>query len=307
MKLVKCDESIMRCLPDFYPLLFEVYGDLNLEMYAFTNDKNVLAFFARSGNNCLYVSKEGHRRFEINSKGELTCFYGDEYKAVFENGNIKFFDAKGVEYSLYIDPLDEEDRERYGIDGTVVFSQYRKEDDTLCRMEYLHMIREDKGIYSYHTRNPYRVHLEKESSKDNDSSEYGLVSKNIQNYCLNTFEYGDISYDYVRIREEGFSSLLLNNSYYNGEAILSRFTKAKYFFGGFVHILPLCDLYKPSEVEQIVRNEKFLLEIPEEILSIYNNTNYDLISIKDFLTGLKLDNNKEDYHFVMKLKNDNKN
>ena len=37
----------------------------------------------------------------------------------FENGNIKFFDAKGVEYFLYIDPLDDEDRKRYEIDGTV--------------------------------------------------------------------------------------------------------------------------------------------------------------------------------------------
>lgn len=308
MELIKCDEKIMSILPRIFPILFEEFGDIPLEMYACLDERKKLAFFARSGNKCLYIIGDYHRKFEIDGNGELSCFYGDEYKAIFRDRDTIFIDANGVQYSLFVDYFNEMDREATGFDGKIIFSQYREKDDSLCRMEYLYEKGNSGAIKSYQLENPCLVHLEKNCNRANNDKEYGLVSKNIQNYSLNTFEYGDIGYDYVRMREEGFVSWLAGNFYNNRDSILQRFTKANYVFAGmYLHILPICEMFKTGEVKQIVRNKKFLVEVPMEMRSIYNGTDNDIIRIREFLASLEFNNTKKDYCFVMRIKNDKEN
>ena len=204
-----------------------------------------------------------------------------------------------------MDYFNEEDREATRFDGKIIFSQYREKDDSLCQMEYLYKRKEGGTIKTSYKKNPCLVHLEKDYSRANNDKEYGLVSKNIQNYSLNTFEYGDFGYDYIRVREAEFESLLAGAYCYNGESILQRFTKAKYVFGGmYLHILPICEIFKTGEVKQIVKNKKFLVEVPMEMLSIYNNDNHDIVRIREFLASLEFNNTKKDYCFVMRIKND---
>ena len=170
-------------------------------------------------------------------------------------------------------------------------------------MEYLYS-REIGGIINTsYIKNPCLVHLEKNYCKANNDKKYGLVSKNIQNYSLNTFEYGDFGYDYIRAREVGVASLLAG-THYNRDSILQRFTRAKYVIRGkYLHSL-LCEMFKTDEVKQIVRNKKFLVEVPMEMLSIYNGTDNDIIRIREFLASLEFKNTKKDYSFVMRIKND---
>jgi len=305
MELVKCDEKIMSILPRIYPILFEEFGeDIPLEMYACCDEGKKPAFFARSGYKCLYIVGDYHRKFEVDANGELSCFYGDEYKAIFRDRDTIFIDANGVRYSLFVDYFNEEDREASRFDGKIIFSQYREKDDSLCQMEYLYKKGMGGTINTSYIKNPCLVHLEKDYSRANNDKEYGPVSKNIQNYSLNTFEYGDFGYDYIRVREEGFASLLAG-TYYNEDSILQRFTKAKYVFCGmYLHILPICEIFKTGEVKQIVRNKKFLVEVPVELLGIYNNDNHDIVRIREFLASLEFNNTKKDYCFVMRIKND---
>ena len=305
MELIKCDEKIMSILPRIYPILFEEFGeDIPLEMYACYDEGKKPAFFARSGYKCLYIVGDYHRKFEVDANGELSCFYGDEYKAIFRDHDTIFIDTNGVRYSLFVDYFNEEDREASRFDGKIIFSQYREKDDSLCQMEYLYKKEMGGTINTSYIKNPCLVHLEKDYSRANNDKEYGPVSKNIQNYSLNTFEYGDFGYDYIRVREEGFASLLAG-TYYNEDSILQRFTKAKYVFCGmYLHILPICEIFKTGEVKQIVRNKKFLVEVPVEMLGIYNNDNHDIVRIREFLASLEFNNTKKDYCFVMRIKND---
>ncbi len=305
MKLIKCDEKIMSILPRIFPILFEEFGeDIPLEMYACYDERKKPAFFAKSGNKCLYIIGDYHRKFEVDGNGELSCFYGDEYKAIFRDRDMLFIDANGVQYSLFVDYFNEMDREASRFDGKIIFSQYREKDDSLCRMEYLYEKGMGGKINSFNMKDPCLVHLEKNCSVKNDSKEYGLTSKSVLNYRLHTFESGDIGYGYVRMREEGFVSWLAGIFYNNRDSILQRFTEAKYVFRGmYLHILPICKMFKTGEVKQFVRNKKFLVEVPMEMLSIYNGTDNDIIRIREFLASLEFKNTKKDYCFVMSAKN----
>ena len=301
MKVVKCDDRVLNNLPNLFELIYNLFGDKEVEVYACVDKSNSLAFLIKDGFNCYYVDSRNKRGFMIDENFNVKYFLGKDYE-VYYGPMVMFIGADKKEYNVDIIHLDEPDEEGY--DGEVIFNQYDPNTDTFCQLTYPHMYWEMDGkanIYSYHTQNPASVYI-RENHKNSKTKDYGLLGKKEQSYNRYTFERGMLGYSIILSSEYGFFSTLLNSSYaLETNDKLSRFTKARAVFAGrYMDFWPLCSLYKQEEINQIVKDYGFLLSVPDEMLNTYNGHDIVLDNIKSILEQIQKEPVQKEC--VMKLK-----
>lgn len=308
MEIVKCDENILKQLPNIFDLLYEKFKGGKINLFACRDKDDHLSFIAMSLPNCIWIDDGGYKEFSINENFELLRYVGKDYEVMFVDGEYPNFVAKKdkMECTVGIVGLDEPDDEDYT--GEVYFHQYNPKTDVFCQLSYSHMYNEINGkarIYSYHTQRPSAVYIETESKKDHDR-EWGLVSKHISSFNRLYFERGQLGYTAIVMNEQGILNTLINGTYrLEKEDSLRRFAKAKWMFNGqYEDGWPFCRLYKAEELYQWVKDQGFRIDVPDELLYVYNGYDYTVESIKAALLELTDEKKREECVSVLKLLND---
>ena len=281
MKVIKCDNSVIDRLPNIFNLLYSLFGTVEVDLFSAIDDGNNMSFIAKNGINGVYIDNNGYKAFKVDFDNNLKAYMGDNFSAYYtEDGDVSFVDREDNEYNVSIYPLDEEEE---GYNGEVIFKQYHPKEDVFCQLTYQHNYYEMSGkpkIYTYHTKHPNSVYIEKENNKNHDRS-FGLIDRHIKSFNRFSFERGMIGYNLILVNEHGLFNTLLNNSYYlERDDTLKRFTKSSIVINGqYRDLWPLCTFYKPEEIESIVKKYGFKLEVPNEILNIYDGFDRSLNNI----------------------------
>ena len=305
MKIIQCNDDVLAKIPNIFQLIFDIFGEKSITLYACLDNYNNLGFIARDGVNYVYINNKGYRLFSVDLEYGLKAYSGKDYRAYFDsNGTIRYKKKKKNEYAISFLPLDGLDDEGYN--GEVIFNQYHPDTDMLCQLTYPHMYNEFEGkprIYSYHTKIPSSIYLEEENSKDHDKR-FGIVNKHISNFTRYTFERYMIGYNLILVNEHGLFKTLFNDSYVlEREDKLRRFTKSRFVFNGqFEDLWPFCTLYKQEYINDLVRKNGFMLEVPEEILNINNGYDYMISDIREILEQIKNENLRQSCEMSFQLK-----
>lgn len=304
MQVIKCNDEVLKKIPNIFGLIQKEFGEKEITMYACVDEHNNLSFIVFDNLKGILINSQGHKSFTVDKNLELQLYKSANYNVMLgKNSTPIFLDDSNNEYSLRFEHLDEPDSEDYN--GSVVFNQYHFKDDLYCQLTYPHMSRTIDGkpyIYSYHTKNPSIVYIEEESSKDHDRS-FGLIGKKIKCYNRYSFNRGMIGYNLVLLNEHGLVDTILYDSYYlEREDPLRRFTKAQLVINGqYYDTWPFCSFYKPSDVEQMIEDYGFMVSIPEEMLNIYNNQDRNLSDLNSILEQLKEEELQKECAMRLKL------
>ena len=307
MEIVKCDEEVLKKLPATFDLLYEKFQGGKIELYA-CKDRDCLSFMAMSLPNCFWIDKRGYREFKINEHYELLKYDGKEFEVMFLDGQYPNFVCKKnkMECTVGIVGLDDPDDEGYT--GEVYFHQYNPENEVFCQLSYSHMYNEINGkakIYCYHTNKPSAVYIETDSKKEHDR-EWGPVDPHISSFDRLYFERGQLGYTAIVMNEQGILNTLINGTYrLEREDSLRRFAKARWMWNGrYKDFWPFCRLYKAEELYKLVTDQGFRIDVPDEMLHVYNEEDYTVEAIKSALLELGDEKKREECVVRMVLHND---
>lgn len=133
MKIVLCDENIIGKLPNVVNLIYEIFGETDVLLFAIMDENKELGFVARVCEQCVYINYQGNYiLFALNQKEELNWFTKEDF-TIFCNP-LYFIDYEGVQYRLQMRQFNKLDLD--GFDGLISFSQYNPQIDTFCKITY---------------------------------------------------------------------------------------------------------------------------------------------------------------------------
>lgn len=273
MKIVNCDQEIIDNIPKIMELLYNIFGEEDIELFATLDETKKLGFIGRVRQNCVF----------INYKGEYTLFTLDEENkllSVRENGyNVCFgektylVDDNGVEHLVDIGPYPEIDEEGY--DGCVIYKQYNPNSDVMCELRFQHNIRHVGDvipIYYYHLKEIDTVYIDE---KYNATPGYraGLLPRRAKYFSKVAYEEGSIGYDLMAINDYGLLAFLLKGSYQlHREERPVRYVKSRYITreGNYGDTWPFAKQYTIDDIEALLKEYGFNKEIPSFMLDIHN-------------------------------------
>jgi len=306
-KIKECTEEDIQKLPNIFDLIYEHFGLNSVNIYLLLNEINELAFLVEEDNKFLYITEHGYKSF-ITDEHLNIKYLKDKDLEIYYDSITAFVDKDKNEYSIEFYPLDEPDSEGYT--GEVIFNQYHPSTDTLCRLTYQQMYRDDGNnyIYTYHTRKPNFFYIEEENSKNHDTK-LGIIHPKVHMYGRTVFDRYSLGYNMLLVNRYGISAFLNQNSReLEYQESLEVFTQAKFIsFAGYARDLwPLCRLYQREELEKYLEENNFKTSIPIEMIDYYNKEDNDLKNIRIILEEIPKQENYEK-SISLKLKEINNN
>lgn len=299
MKIINCDEEVLSNLSNIMELVYSVFGDNDLAVFATLEGKN-LGFIVRNGEKCMFINHEGkYTMFSVDENEELYAVGKKDYSVVFDSALC--FVGNSKESSLVINELSQPDEDDYT--GVVRFLQYDRETDTMCEINYQQMYREHNGrapIYSFHTKLIDRAYIDEQYSKRKERP--GLLPRRARYFSKTAFEEGEIGYDISAIKDYGLVEFLSKGSYnLIREREVVKYTKAfaRGFDGSLRDPWPFGRQYTEGDVKEIIGQYGFATEIPDDFLRIYNGEDQTVEMVKELvrlMKELKPELEKEENH-----------
>ena len=72
MKIIKCTDDVIQKLPNVLGLIYEVFGERDVVVFATLDKNKELGFVARVNEQCLYINNRGeYTLFALNNEEEL--------------------------------------------------------------------------------------------------------------------------------------------------------------------------------------------------------------------------------------------
>ena len=311
VQIVKIDEEIIHNIPNVLELLYEIYGPKTIGLFAVVVD-NELGFVARSGENCVYIHKNGYNNFTLNESEELGAVRVDDFE-VFFGDELYFVDSNNIEQHLVLSALDEKDVDDY--DGCVSYKQYNPNNDTLCEMRFQHMYREidDRPIiYGYHTKKIDCLYIDEEYTKKGYPKK-GILPRRSKYYTK--VEFGDdmVGYKMTLIRDYGLIEFLKKGSYgLDVGRNIVRYAKTQFIDleGNFRDFWPFGEQLNTDSILQMIKDYGFRTELPWQLIEIYNGRNELINTILEIVKQMKViskevkEKNESDNVAILSLKND---
>lgn len=289
MEIIRCTEDVLVNLPNVVGLLYEIYGEKEIIVFATLDKEKKLGFVGRANGDCVYINNRGeYTLFALNQDEELDKVRVDGYVAYMDN--LYFTDAKDKEYRLQMLPLDPPDLDGY--DGYISFKQYNPDTDVLCEINYQQMYREVNGkapIYGFRTQEIDGVYIDE---KYNQSKGYlrGLpLPKRAKYYTKAAYNDGEMGYDWIKIKDYGLAEFLANRNITTGRDREVRYVKSSYvrLDGSYGDFWPLASQMKREDIDEVIKSYGFLSEVPSVLLEIYNGSNYTVNQIQDIVSEMK--------------------
>ena len=305
IKFIKCDDRVLKKLPSIMELLYSIYGEEVVSVYAVC-DKDEVCFIVIGKLINLYIDKKGYRGFTVDYNNNLLYYKSNEYDVYFDDA-ISFKDSKGFIYSLSFNKLDYEED---GYTGEILFNQYDVINDCFCQTVYHQMYNVIEGkapIYRYHAEEPYHVYIEDNRSKK--KLKYGLVHPSIHSYNLYTFDRDTFNYDRMLIHDYGLTKFLSSNKYMLERSDkIQKYIKCRFRFGDkFYDGWPFPSVYSKKEVLDMVKERGFMVGVPSRMIEIYNGYDSDIYDISRIMKEFDKIKHDNDYEIELTLKLDKNN
>lgn len=272
MKIVNCDQEIINNIPKIMELLYNIYGEEEINVYATLEDKK-LGFVARVGQNCVFINHMGeYTLFTVDENGELLSVRRDGYNVCF-NDKTYFVDSDGKEYLVEIGPYPEPDEEGY--DGCVIYKQYDNKTDVMCELRYQHNIRNINGripIYSFHLKELDTVYIDE---RYNATKGYrpGLLPRRAKYFTKVAYEEGSFGYDLMAINDYGLFEFLMKGSYaLHLEHRAVRYVKSCFMTSDYRYgdTWPFARQFSAEDIEKVIEQYGFSKEIPQLMIDVHN-------------------------------------
>lgn len=288
VQIADIDEETLQKVPHVIELLYEIFGEKTIGLFAVLVD-NELGFVGRDGGNCVYIHKNGYNHFTLKEneeigairKGKLEMYFGDD---------VYFVDENKIEQHLELCSFAEPDPDDY--DGCVSYTQYNPKNDTSCEIRYQHMYREIGGrpiIYSFHTQKIDCLYINEEYTKKSKPRR-GILPKRAKYYTKVEFDDREIGYKITGIREYGLMNFLERGPYeLQMESNVIRYAKTQFIDseGNYRDIWPLGEQLKTEEIIDLIGSYGFHTSIPEELIEIYNGRDDLINAILEIVQGMK--------------------
>ena len=298
MQIVEIDDRSLGKLPNLFELIYKVYGLKKVEIFAF-HDGGISGFICNDGEIGLYSDKHTHKLFKVDEDYNLFSYQGDKY-VVYYDDSTTYKDTKGNEYKLDLVRSNDEDSE---VNGKLCYTAYYPVSDILCQFNYPHIYREVEGktrLNVVDSKDYESVYIEEEFSKHDFKR--GFLPKRIKAFNKVSFDYDMIGYGLIKFNENGLSYIL--NGEDDLEPKIERFVKS-YYIGknGYYKDLGLLGkLYKPEEIEDIIKSYGISSGVDYEMIKLYNKDDYLIHRIQTILNELKSVKDKEDLGISLSLK-----
>ena len=288
VQIVDMDEETLQQVPHVIELLYEIFGAKTIGLFAVLVD-NKLGFVGRDGGNCVYIHKDGYNHFTLKEneeigairKGKLEMYFGDD---------VYFVDENKIEQHLELCSFSEPDADDY--DGCVSYMQYNPKNDTCCEIRYQHMYREINGrpiIYSFHTKKIDCLYINEDYTKKGKPKK-GILPKRAKYYTKVEFDDREIGYKITGIREYGLMEFLEKGPYeLQMESNAVRYAKTQLIDldGNYRDFWPLGEQLKTDEIMALIKSYGFNVEVPEELIEIYNGRDDLINSILEIVERMK--------------------
>lgn len=289
VQIVNLDEETLQSVPHVIELLYEIFGAKTIGLFAVVVD-NQLGFVGRDGGNCVYIHKDGYNHFTLKEneeigairKGKLEMYFGDD---------IYFVDENKIEQHLELCSFAEPDPDGY--DGCVSYTQYNPSNDTCCEIRYQHMYREIGGrpiIYSFHTKKVDCLYINEEYTSK-PKPKRGILPKRAKYYTKVEFDDREIGYKITGIREYGLMEFLEKGPYeLQMESNVIRYAKTQFIDseGNYKDFWPLGEQLKTEEIVELIKSYGFYVELPEELIEIYNGRDNLINTIMAIVEEMKV-------------------
>ncbi|MDE5888501.1 MAG: hypothetical protein K2H20_00605, partial [Bacilli bacterium] len=275
MKIIECTDEIVKQLPNVLGLIYSIFGESDVVVFATLNKDKKLGFVARVNEQCVYIDDKGdYTLFALNAEEELERIRIDRYVAFMDD--LYFTDEDEKEYRLQMLPLTQPDNDGY--DGYISFKQYDPKIDTFCEINYQQMYREIDGrapIYGFRTQEIDGVYIDEKYNKSKGYIKGLPLPKRAKYYTKAAFENGEAGYDWIRIKDYGLAEFMVNRNFTTGRNREVRYVKSSYvrLDGSYGDLWPLAHQMKREEIDEIIKSYGFLSEVPSILLDIYNGSN----------------------------------
>lgn len=289
VQIVACNEEILKQVPHVFQLLYELYGEKTIGLFAIMVDGQ-LGFIGRYGAECVYIHKDGYTCFTLNQNEEIGALKKDGLEVYFGD-SVYFVDSNKIEH--YIDLVPSAEMDDQGYDGYVTYKQYNPNNDTLCEIRYQHMYREMDGkpiIYGYHTKKMDCVYIDEEFSTKSRPS-IGFLPKRAKYYSKVEFDDDMVGSKWVAIKEYGLMNFLLNGTYQlQIEKTAIRYVKTKYLgLDGNSHdFWPFGEQIKEEDMAAFVQSYGFQTEVPLQMIEIYNGRDSSVNELQQIASQMKM-------------------
>ncbi len=289
MKIIKCTDDVIQKLPNVLGLIYSIFGDSDVVVFATLDKENNLGFVARVSDQCVFINHKGeYTLFGLNSDEELDRIRINGYVAFMDD--LYFTDASDKEYRLQMLPLSSPDTDGY--DGYISFKQYDPSIDTFCEINYQQMYREVNGkapIYGFRTQEIDGVYIDEKYNKSKGYIKGLPLPKRAKYYTKAAFEEGQMGYDWIKIKDYGLEEFLANRNIATGRNREVRYVKSSYvrLDGSYGDLWPFAHQMKREEIDEIIKGYGFLSEVPSLFIDIYNGSNYTLNEIQEIVAEMK--------------------
>lgn len=289
MKIIKCDDNVMSRIPNVLGLIYEIFGEKDVVVFATLDNDKKMGFVARVGGDCVYINDKGeYTLFALDTNEELDRIRIDGYLAFMDD--LYFTDENNKEYRLQMMPLQTPDID--GFDGYISFKQYDPKTDTFCEINYQQMYREVDGrtpIYGVRTQEIDAVYIDEKYKKSRGYLRGLPLPKRAKYYTKVAYENGEMGYDWIMIKDYGLAEFKANRNLITSRSKEVRYVKSSFvrFDGGYGDFWPFADQIKREEIDKIIQSYGFLSEVPSVFIDIYNGYNYTLRQVNEIITEMK--------------------
>lgn len=289
IKIIECSDEIINKIPSIMGLLYNIFGDKDINLYAVLDD-DVLSFLARVEQNCVYIAgNKSPLYFNIDELGNIVSTYLEPYTVCFGD-ELFLIDSKKNQHFLNIHQLGEPDDEGYT--GLISYKQYDEENDVMCEINFQQMFRERDGkcpIYHFHTNEIDSVYID-EKYKFSPKYGRGILPKRAKYYSKIAFCDDEVGYTLVSINENGLINTLKNGAYeLLREPRAVRYVKTSYIdiFGNFGDTWPFAKQLKEKDMRKLIEDYGFTSTIPRVLIDIYNGDNFDVNLLQKLALEMK--------------------
>ncbi len=301
------NEIVSSKMPFLERKIRDNFGDKGVSLYSLLVDNRLIFVIMCAGRGLLIKNTGESIKFKRSMTGSLGEVEKDRMiikpKNDYEDEeeftcsvNTSIVDSAGNEVGICIFPSYND-----GIySNRVCFSQYNKEKDVACEINYDYSCEGDM-IYPGLLNRVESAHIYKNVKKKGTSCRWGIVPSRIQIYSRSDIESDTLNYSFVSFNEHGILKTLVNGSYnlYNGSGYITRYCKLG--FMNSKHQLvelpwPFGEYIKEEEIFSWIKENGFMVDIPDELIKVFNNQDEDVIFLQEFLKVI--DAHKKDRKYI---------
>ena len=293
MEIIKWDTDLMKMLPGIFKIIkASLFSDKGAAYVILDDGK--LDIFARSGGRGVYINNKGDKvevssyLFDKDYKIKSFAIGNKQYGYLNERVNA-IENETNIEQSLLLTEMTNSSEP----DGFVTYTQYDRERDIECEIQYKHRYyksaNEERGrIYPYRLTHISSLMIDEHSGAKHVGP--GLIGKGHEYYTVleATPDYYD--YSLVALKEAGLVELVKQGA----ESILkdskiTRYIKGVYMGrdGVFRPLWPLGKTYKEEDLFKLIKDYGFDPTIPSDLFEIYNDQHELVNKVKEVLSKVK--------------------